>query len=128
MLLNATKDRLHVVAIRIEYESSVVLWSALAGCPIVCSTCCQRIGMKGIHFRPIPRDECRMLANRVRVEAIDPEDRILNAVADAVCANILRQLHNAPQTEYAQRGVVELSRPGHISNANPSMVNHLQVT
>lgn len=57
------------------------------------------------------------------MEAINPEDRILDAVADAVCANILRQLHNASQTEYAQRGVVQLSRPGHVSNANPGVVN-----
>ena len=124
MLLSATKDRLHVVAVWIEYERSEVMWPALAGCPNVCSTCFQRSGVEGIHLRLIPRDECRMLANRVRVEAIDPEDRILDAVADTVCANILRQLHNAAQTQYAQRGVVELSRPGHVSNANPGVLNH----
>jgi hypothetical protein len=34
---------------------------ALAGCPIVCSTCCQRSGMKGVHLGPILGHECGML-------------------------------------------------------------------
>lgn len=50
ILLIATKDRLHVVAVWIEYERSVVMWPPLAGCPIVGSTCFLRSGMEGIHL------------------------------------------------------------------------------
>jgi hypothetical protein len=65
-----------------------------------------------------------MLANRVRVVAIYPEDRILDAIADAVRTNILGQLHYPVQSERAQRSVVEPRGPGHVSNPNSGVVYH----
>jgi hypothetical protein len=65
------------------------MWPTLAGLPIVGSTCLDSCGVKGVHLRSIFRHECGMLANRVRVIAIDPENRILDAVADAIRACII---------------------------------------
>ena len=103
----AAKDRLHIVAVWVEDEGCVVMRPALARWPIIGSTCLEGCGVKGIHLRSILRRECCMLANRMRVIAIYPEDRILDAIADAVRTNILRQLHYPVQSERGQRSVVE---------------------
>ena len=83
----AAKHRLHIIAVWIEDERCVVMWPTLAGLPIVGSTCLDSCGVKDIHLRSTLRHECGMLANRVRVIAIYPEDRILDAITDATRTN-----------------------------------------
>jgi hypothetical protein len=95
------KDGFHIVAIWIEDERRIIMRSALAGLSIVGAACFEGCGVKGVHLRLVLGHECGMLANRVRVKTIDPESWILHAIADAVCANIFGQLHQAPQPERA---------------------------
>jgi hypothetical protein len=42
-----------------------------------------------------------MLADRMQVKSINPEDRILDAVTDAIGSNILGHLHDRAQSEGA---------------------------
>ena len=63
-----------LIAVWIEDERGIVMRPALAGLPIVCPTCLQRSGVKSVHLRPILCYERGVLAGRIRVEAIDPED------------------------------------------------------
>jgi hypothetical protein len=100
-LLVAAKDRLDVVAVGIKNKRSIVLRPALAWWAIVGSAFPERSGEKSIDLGSIPRHERGVLADRMRVKSIDPEDRILDAVTDAIGSNILGHLHDPAQSEAA---------------------------
>jgi hypothetical protein len=48
-----------------------------------------------------------MLTDRRRVEAIDPEDGVIHSIADSVSPFVLGKLHDSPEVESTQHGVVK---------------------
>src|SRR5262249_7169029 len=64
----------------------------------------------------------RVLPDAVRVEAIDPVDRKINSVTDAVGAAV--ELHHAPQTQRSEGGIVEFRGGGHVADADARMIDH----
>jgi hypothetical protein len=57
----------------------------------------------------------------MRVEAVDPENRILDAIADAVVSG---KLHRPAETKRAQGRIVKDGRSRNVRDADTRMVDH----
>jgi hypothetical protein len=56
--------------------------------------------------------------------SINPEDRIIETVADAVSSYTIRDLHHPAYTKRAQRRVLEDGGMANVRNSNAGVVNH----
>jgi hypothetical protein len=89
-LVSAAKDRLDIVAVGIEHERRVVfehrrfqrpLLDPVSRRPVVCPTGCKGSGVEGLDLGAASGDESRVLPDGMGVVAVDPEDRVFDAVA-----------------------------------------------
>jgi hypothetical protein len=60
----------------------------------------------------------------VWVISIDPEDRIIETVADAVSPRIIRHLHHSAHTKRPQSGGVEGGGTADVCDSNAGVINH----
>jgi len=58
------------------------------------------------------------------VETVNPENRVIDAIADAIGPVVLRKLHNATRAECAQSRIVKRCGTGDVRNTNARMVDH----
>jgi hypothetical protein len=56
--------------------------------------------------------------------ALDPENRIVDAIADAIGPVVFRELYNATQAECAQSRIVKRCGTGDVRDTNARMVDH----
>jgi hypothetical protein len=68
--------------------------------------------------------EGRMLLYAMRVKAVNPENRVIDAIADGVGSVVLRKLRDPPEAECAQDRVVKRCGTGDIRDTNARMVDH----
>jgi hypothetical protein len=100
-------DRLDVVTVRIEQEGGVIARritlgdAAQTGRTVISPTSLKSGGVKGVYGSSIPGGEGSVLLNSMWVEAVNPEYRMVDAIADAVGPFVLGQLHNPAQAERA---------------------------
>src|ERR1019366_2743094 len=103
----ATEDRLDVVTIWIEHERGVIIRPSQAGRSVFGRTCLEGGRMKCVDLLPAFGREGVMLLYGVRVESIDPEDRKLETVANAVGPHVIGHLHHSAHSKRFQSRVVE---------------------
>ena len=84
----------------------------------------QRSAVERVDLGAICGREGRVLLDAMRVKAVDPEDRIVDAVADAIGAVVRGKLHDPTQTECAQRRIVECGGAGDVRDTDAGMVEH----
>jgi hypothetical protein len=65
-----------------------------------------------------------MLFDRVWVISIDPEEWIIETVADAVSPRVIGHLYNSAHTKLPQSGVVEGGGTADVCDSNAGVVNH----
>lgn len=111
-------------------EGGVVAWwiafggVAKTGRAVVGPARLQGGRVEGVDRGAISGREGRVLLRAMRVEAINPENRVIEAIADAIDPIVLRELHDPPQAERAQSPIVKCGGPGDVRDTNPSMVDH----
>ena len=126
----ATKDCLYVVAIRIEHKGRIVARRVTLGdvaqpwWAVIGPACFYRGGVKGIDLGAVPGGERRMLLYAVRVKAINPENREIDAIADAIGPVIGGQLHDPAEAECTQSGIVKCGGTDDVRDANAGMIDH----
>src|SRR5918998_1873747 len=122
------EDRLYVVAVRIQHEGCVIPGRvaplAQARCSVVGAPRPQGGGVEGLDLGPALGCEGDMLTDRMRVEAIDPEDRVIHSVADSVSPFILGKLHDSPEVQSVQHGVVKGGGTSDVRDADTGVVDH----
>lgn len=101
----ASKHRLHVVAVRIEHERSVISRRVAFPQPRLAIVDAARLesgGVECVDLGPVPGHETRVLPDGVRMEPIDPENGIIHTVSDGIDAVssgncIARRMPSAPR-------------------------------
>jgi hypothetical protein len=116
--------RSDIIAIWIEHERGIVIRPAEARRSVVDSACAKGRCVEGIHLSPISGCKGGMLFDGVRMISVDPEDGILEPVANAVSSHIVGHLHHATQAERAQSRIVEFGGTTDVRDSNAGMVNH----
>src|ERR1700733_11757125 len=94
-----------LLPVRIEHKCGVVVWTTRSGCPIVGPAGLKGGGMECIDLSPTLGCKRGMLVDRMRVVAIDPEDWIIETVADTIATDIVG--HLAAHAKCRQGCVVE---------------------
>jgi hypothetical protein len=128
---SSAEDSLYVIAVRIEHEGRVVTLRktfcgiAKARPAIIGSTCFEGRRVKGVDLGAVPGSECRMLLHAVGMKAIDPENRILDTIADGIGSIVFGKLHDPAQTERAKSRVIKSRGPANLRDADTRMVNHV---
>jgi hypothetical protein len=65
-----------------------------------------------------------MLLHAMLVKAVDPKDRVFDAVTDAVGPFVLGHLHQPTHTKRAQSSVVECGGTNDVRDSNACVVDH----
>jgi hypothetical protein len=126
-----TENSLYVIAVRIEYEGRVVTlrvtvgWIAKPRRTIIGSARLERGRIKGVDLGAALSSEGRMLPHTVGMKAVNPEDRVLDTIADAISPIVLGNLHNPAEAERTKSGIVKSRRPANVGNADSCVVNHV---
>jgi hypothetical protein len=127
--ISRAANRLYVVTIRIEYECRVVAWWITFGgvakprCPIVYPARLQGGRVESIDLGAALGCERRMLLHAVWVKAVDPENRVIDSIANAVGTVVLRKLHNPAKAERAQGSIVEGGGTGDVGDTDARMID-----
>ena len=87
----AAEDRLDVVTVWIEHKCSVVIRPAQTERSVFGSACLEGGGVECIDFGSSFGCKGGMLFDGVWMISIDPEDRIIEAIADAVSPRVIGQ-------------------------------------
>ncbi|SIT40134.1 hypothetical protein BN2476_240003 [Paraburkholderia piptadeniae] len=128
--LPTTKDSLDVVAVRIEHESSVVtrriamLGVTVAGCAVIGAAGFQGCLVERVYLGATPRYKGSVLFHAMRVKAVNPENRVIEAVADAIGPAVARHLHHAAHAKRAQSGVVKRGGTMDVRDSNSGVIDH----
>src|SRR5450432_1757057 len=128
----AAEDRLYVVAVRIEHESSVVARRvtfggvAKPGRAVIGPAGLQRVGVEGVDLSAVTGREGRMLLHAMGVKAINPEDRVIDTIADAI-GPVLGNLDHPAGAERAQSRIVKGGGTGDVCDANACVVDHCSI-
>jgi hypothetical protein len=64
------------------------------------------------------------LLHAVWVKAVNPENREIDAITDAVGPVVLGKLHNPTKTECAQSRIVKSGGTGNVRDSNASVIDH----
>jgi hypothetical protein len=80
--------------------------------------------MEGINLSAVPGREGRMLLDAMRVKPVNPENRIIDPIADRIGSFILRNLHNAAQAKCAEGRIIKNSRTGDVRDSDACVVDH----
>src|SRR5215207_3800855 len=81
-------------------------------------------GVEGLDLGPALGCEGDMLTDRMRVEAIYPEDRVIHSIANSVSPFVLGKLHDSPEVQSAQDGVVKGGGTSDVRDADAGVVDH----
>jgi hypothetical protein len=126
----ATKDRLNVVAIRIEHEGSIVARRVtLSGIAkprraVVSPTCLHGGRVEGVNFGTVPGGKRRMLLHAVWMKAVNPENREINTIANAIGPIVPRKLHHSTEAKCAQSRIIKDGRTGNVRDSDAGMIDH----
>jgi hypothetical protein len=126
----AAENRLYVVAVWIENEGGVIArWIAFGGIAETRATVIDPARLQGSRVEGVDRGaifghEGRVLFHTMRVESVNPENRVIDAIADAIGPIVIRKLHDPPQSECAQSRIVKGSGSGDVRDTDSSMVDH----
>jgi hypothetical protein len=107
------KDRLDIVAVGIKNKSGIVarratvFHAAVSRRTVIGAACFQCSRVESVHLSAALSCERRVVLGAVRMEAINPENRILDAIADSIATLILGQLLHAAEAERAQSRIVK---------------------
>jgi len=82
--------------------------------------------VEGLDLGPALGREGDMLTDRRRVEAIDPEDGVIHSTADSVSPFVLWKLHDSPEVQRAQHGVVKGGGTSDVRDADAGVVDQWQ--
>jgi hypothetical protein len=124
------EDCLQVVAVRVEHKGGVVARRitigevAKARWSVVDSARFQGGCVEGVNLGAVLACERRMLLHTMWVETVNPENRVIDAIADAIGSVVLRKVHNATQAECAQSRIVKRCGTGDVRDTNARMVDH----
>jgi hypothetical protein len=80
--------------------------------------------VEGLDLDPALGREGDVLTDRRRVEAIDSEDREIYSIANSVSPFVLGKLHDSPEVQSAQHGVVKGGGTSDVRDADTSVVDH----
>jgi hypothetical protein len=80
--------------------------------------------VEGLDLGAAPGREGRMLLHAMGVKAVDPEDRVIDTIADAVGPHVFGKLHGPAKAERAQGCIIESSGTGHVCDADACVVDH----
>jgi len=58
------------------------------------------------------------------VKAVDPENRVIDTIADAIGPVVLRKLHDPAQAKCAQSRIAKGRGPGDVRDTDARMVDH----
>ena len=128
--LPSTKNSFDVVAVRLEHESGVVtgrkamLSLTVAGCAVVGAASFQGCLVERVYLGAIPRYKGSVLFHAMRVKAVNPENRVVNAVADTIGPTVVRHLHHAAHAKRAQSGVVKRGGTTDVRDSNSGVIDH----
>jgi hypothetical protein len=78
--------------------------------------------VEGVNPGTVPGHEGRMLLRFMWVKAVDPEDRVIDAIADAI-GPVLRKLHDPVQAKCAQSRIVKSRGPDDVRDTDARMVD-----
>jgi hypothetical protein len=126
----AAENRLYVVAVWIENEGSVIArWIAFGGIAEIRATVIGPTGLQGSRVEGVDGGaifgyEGRVLFHAMRMESVNPENRVIDAIADAIGPIVIRKLHDPPQSEGAQSHIVKGSGSRDVRDTDSSMINH----
>jgi hypothetical protein len=65
-----------------------------------------------------------MLLHAVWVKAVDPENREIDTIADAIGPVVLGKLHNPTEAECAQSRIVKDGGTGDVRDSNACVIDH----
>jgi hypothetical protein len=77
--------------------------------------------VEGIDLSAVPGHEGRMLFHAMGVKAVNPENRVIDAIADA---GVLGKLHDPAQAECAQSRIVKGGGTDNVRDTDAGMVDH----
>jgi hypothetical protein len=124
------EDRLHIVAVGVEHEGGVVAWRITFGGvakprrSVVDPAGLDGGRVEGVNLRAVPGREGRVLLRSMGMKAVDPENRVIGAIADAIGPVVLRKLHDPVPAKCAQSRIVKGRRPGDVCDTDARMVDH----
>src|SRR6516164_2779931 len=124
------EDRFHVVAIRVDHERGIVAGRvATGGIPksgraVIDAAGFERGRMKRVDLGATPGGESGVLLHTMRVKPVNPEDRVIDAVADAVGSGVLRKLHDPAEAKGAQSRIVKSGRTANVRDSDAGVVDH----
>ena len=80
--------------------------------------------MEGLDLGAVPGREGRMLLNAMWVKAVNPEDRVIDTITDAISPVVLGELRDPPEAERAQSRIVKGGGTTDVPNSNACVVDH----
>ena len=84
--------------------------------------------VEGVDLCAALRREGGVLPRAVRVEAVNPENRTVDAVPDAISSFVLGKLHDAAEAKYPQGSVIEGGGPDDVRDSNAGVINRAVAT
>jgi hypothetical protein len=79
--------------------------------------------MEGVDLGAVLGRKGRMLLHAMWVKAVNPENRVIDTIADGIGPVVLGKLHDPAQTERAESRIVK-GGTGNIRDTDACMVNH----
>jgi hypothetical protein len=129
----AAEDRLYVIAVRIEHEGGIVARRITFGgvakprWAIIGPVRLQGGRVKGVDLATVPGHEGCMLLHAMWVEAVDPEDRVIDTLADAIGPIVRGKLLDPTEAERTQSPIVKGGRMFNVRDSNAGVVGHCGV-
>jgi hypothetical protein len=80
--------------------------------------------VEGVDLSATSSDECRVLFHSMRVEAVDPERWVRDAVGNAIGSLLLRKFNDAAHAKRTQNRIIENSGFRDIRNTYAGVIDH----
>jgi hypothetical protein len=129
----AAENRLYVVAVRIEHEGGVVARRIAFGSiakprrAVIGPACLHSSRMEGIDLGAVPGREGRMLLHAMWVKTVNPENRVIDTIANAIGSVVLGKLHDPMEAKRAQSRIVKGGGTGDVRDSNSGVVDRCDV-
>jgi hypothetical protein len=83
--------------------------------------------VEGVDLSADPGREGRMLLHAMRVKAVNPEDWVIDTIADVIGPILLGNLHDPAEAERPQSRIVKGGGTGDVRDSNARVVDHCGV-
>ena len=83
--------------------------------------------MEGVDLGAVLGGEGRVLLHAMWVKAVNPENRVIDTIADAIGSVVLGNLRDPAETERTQSRIVKGGGTGDVRDTNACMVDHCRV-